>query len=283
MATPSVSSNRSKKRRVDSSWEAIFNDLEINGDIKPDVIHTFSTSFTPAEFLQASDRLKAIICTGAGIEGWAEKITGAIRSSQQGLPTPSTMKWLDVPRILTPQEVPPYTDVTASELFECTEAELKSFKILFNDADKAVGKHSEADASCRVFVVLLCLFQSSQTPLSIACQPTLRTHPDYLITVNNGNKKYVIIEVKKFDTTCDITLPYDATAQILREAHIMLTNRDVDISELVFILTNSIDWSFGTAKKVGDKIRVESTHHYNLHVNDQQLFQVYKLLKKILT
>ena len=33
---------------------------------------------------------------------------------------------------------------------------------------------------------------------------------------------------------------------------------------VAFLLTNSLDWSFGMAKKNRDKVKVESVTHYNI-------------------
>lgn len=84
--------------------------------------------------------------------------------------------------------------------------------------------------------------------------------------------------MKKTDISCNLLLHSDNVAQVLREAHIVLQNRET--TSLTFVLTNSIDWSFGVAKKYSNKIEVESTAHYNTSITDN-LEKVYKYFQHI--
>ncbi len=77
-----------------------------------------------------------------------------------------------------------------------------------------------------------------------------------------------------------MNIPCNEVAQVLREAQIAI--QDKNINEVTFILTNSIDWSFGLAEKEGEKIRIAWTTRINIK-GDADLVTVYKLFKKILT
>ena len=71
----------------------------------------------------------------------------------------------------------------------------------------------EADASCRVFVLLLCLFPNLPNKFTIECQPTIKDHPAYCINI--------IGQVKKPTIVCNLEVPSEGVAQVLREAQIM--------------------------------------------------------------
>ena len=73
----------------------------------------------------------------------------------------------------------------------------------------------------------------------------------------------------------------DEVAQVLRQAQIVI--EDMKLNDVTFLLTNSIDWSFGMAKKMGDKIEVAWTTHFNIAAHPEELVKVYQLFKKILT
>ncbi len=63
------------------------------------------------------------------------------------------------------------------------------------------------------------------------------------------------IEIKKSDIYTNLSLQTKATAQTLREAHILLMEKGMDT--VVFGLTNSIVWSFAKATKSGVQIKVD--------------------------
>ena len=74
-------------------------------------------------------------------------------------------------------------------------------------------------------------------------------------------------------------LPSDESAQMLREAHIMITNKK--IKELLFILTNSRDWSVGIAQEAGgNKIKVTTVKDFEVYANRESLCTVYEIIKK---
>ena len=95
---------------------------------------------------------------------------------------------------------------------------------------------------------------SSTDDLKIQLQPSLPYHPtvtDVLITSHNaGAIPLAFIEVKKTNLSTHLCLQTDATAQALREAHILMQGLSLE-AKLPFILTNSLEWSFGLAQKCG--------------------------------
>ena len=66
----------------------------------------------------------------------------------------------------------------------------------------------------------------------------------------------LIVEVKNAATATEIS-ETDATAQLLREVHILLTEAR-QVTDMAFILTNSKTWRIGRATREGSKIRLTS-------------------------
>ena len=63
------------------------------------------------------------------------------------------------------------------------------------------------------------------------------------------------IKVKKVDTYTNLSIKTSSTAQVLKEVHIFLSTI-ASLERLLFILTNSLVWSFGLPETVGNKIKV---------------------------
>ena len=106
----------------------------------------------------------------------------------------------------------------------------------------------------------------------------LKDHPtftDFLIKITDGKEKCIIVEVKNVLVACDLNIQCNEVAQVLRQAHIII--QDIKLNDITFVLTNSTDWSFGIAKKKGDKIEVAWTTHFNISADPQALVEVYEL------
>ena len=274
----STSMSTSKRRKLEATWSDIINTLTIDGDLKSTLPGEFIKFGSTADFLEQPEFVKQLICASAGIEGWHDNITEAIIKSQEG---PSNMKWDDVERILS-GSISCSPNGLNDNLPDVTKEEETHLKSQYTIADNVLTKISEADASCRVFTLLLALFRFLSHG-KIKCQPTINHHPtftDYLIKVSNGTK-CVIIEVKRFDIACSLRQTNDQVARVLREAHILLMEQK-HLSSLLFVLTNSTEWSFGVAERSGEKISVISSVHYHLDVPGVDLLTVYKILKKYL-
>ena len=83
----------------------------------------------------------------------------------------------------------------------------------------------------------------------VVCQPKVSSH-DYLIVFEACNNRS--------DLTCNLSLKSKEVAPILRQVQIWLNQNQEE--SVAFVLTNSLDWSFGMAKN-RDK---ESVSHYNI-------------------
>ena len=276
----SFSESSCKRRKLDLSWESIIAPINIPQDLKDTVIASFvSFSVSPHTFSSFHEGLKEALCVAAGVEGWSAVISEQILMSECGLPSPSRMTWEDVNKVLVGEIPKPTQEET---MVMINQEEIKAMKKRFDFSDTTIEKYSEADASARVLVLLLEVVQNIQeVKVSIKCQPTLSGHStfsDYLINVIHPNK-LMIIEVKKFSVTCNLSLPSNEVAQVLREVQILMGNHK-HRSSVTFVLTNSMDWSFGVAERSGEKVKVVSTCHYNTAVQD--ITSVYQHFKACL-
>ena len=280
----SVTSPPSKKQKVDYVWSDILGCIpEIEDNVKDDAIEKLTQICTPADFINYSEPLRETICEGAGLFGWADKLVSIIEL-KKGLPSPLNMTWDDVKYILVGEIARDMTIL--NDIVEPTDDEKKQLTSYYNLVDNLVAVNSEADSSFRlsiiIFIIFLNLPESKRNEYIVHCQPTIQGHPtfsDYLIEIVSGDK-FLLVKVKKIRITTSILVPTVETAQVLREAHIYLQEKRC--SNLPFILTNSIQWSFGIAKLVGDKIEVTSIADYNIHANPDSLFKIYSLIRKLI-
>ena len=94
------------------------------------------------------------------------------------------MKWDDVELILS-GSISPSPNGLNDNLPDVTKEEETHLRSLYAVANSTLTKISEADASCRVFTLLLALFCFLSHD-KIKCQPTIKNHPtftDYFITL----------------------------------------------------------------------------------------------------
>ena len=280
----SVSTPPSKKRKVDYVWSDIFDCIpEIEDDVKDDAIEKLTNACVPVDFIAYNESVREMICEGVGLFGWADHLVSIIEL-KKGLPSPSNMTWDNVKNILVGKIA---RDTTIfNDMVEPTDDEKKQLSSYYSLVDNLVATNSEADASFRISIIIFVIFlnfpESKRNEYAIHCQPTIQgipTFSDYLIENVNGDK-CLLVEVKKFRINTSILLPTVESAQVLREAHIYLQEKRC--SNLAFILTNSIRWSFGIAKLVGDKIEVTSIAEYDIHVNPDSLFKIYSLIRKLI-
>ena len=120
------------------------------------------------------------------------------------------------------------------------------------------GRRSEMEATARVLIVVLEAVNGFPR-VQVRLQPEIAQHSTctdfYFVVQDQDEKPILIMKVKRYDISTLIRQQQDATAQVLREVHIVLTE-DKSVSELPFILTNSHLWGFGVATREGSKIRV---------------------------
>ena len=142
-----------------------------------------------------------------------------------------------------------------------------------------ISKLSEADASQRVLEVLHSLFRNCKKEFLVLCQLSVKDHPTFtLIKITDGEGKCIIVEVIFF-VTCNLNYPTDEVAQVLRQAQIVI--EDTKLNDVIFVLTNSLDWSFGMVKKKEDKIEVAWTTYINISADQEELIlKVYQLFLK---
>ena len=75
------------------------------------------------------------------------------------------------------------------------------------------------------------------------------------------------LKLKKSEINCDLRLQTVSTAQALREAHILLNSSTTQCTQIPFVLTNALIWSFGLAKKSSSgssKIVIERRFHISI-------------------
>ena len=120
---------------------------------------------------------------------------------------------------------------------------------------KLVSNHSEMDATARVLMLVMEAAWDMDN-IAIQLQPSFVAHStftDFLIHIN----QFSFIELKRVEITTDLEMPTKQTAQALREAHIILLEKNAE--HVTFALTNFRSWSFGRAKKVGVQIQMDKT------------------------
>ena len=179
------------------------------------------------------------------------------------VPSPSAMKWSDVPAILhgnlpsrdTPILEPP--DVSSDRF---TDAILES---LIDILARKFRRLSEMEVVVRFFLMVL-IAVSDESDIRVELQPTVKDHAtftDFIIWIRKRVGHVRFIEVKRTAISVDLTTETDSTAQTLREAHVLLCNH-AEVKSLPFVLTNGVSWSFGiAAKHSASKIMLKSVHN----------------------
>ena len=152
---------------------------------------------------------------------------------------------------------------------------------------KYFSNRSEMEANLRVAMVVMGAVCCANPPeIVIELQPSLPDHTavtDFLIVSceRNENTPLAFIEVKKPEITTSLTMRSDASAQALREAHILLQNCKSE-KQLPFLLTNSILWSFGLAKKRGPH-HISLEDHFTLFVSMEHPDVTREKMKQLVT
>ena len=167
------------------------------------------------------------------------------------LPSPSNMAWSDVDRILVGSI--PQSDNSTVNIASCQKN--ATAVAMLKQVCKLVYNHSEMDATARVLMLVMEAAWDMDN-VTIKLQPSFEGHStftDFLIHIN----QFSFIEVKRVEITTDLEMPTKQTAQALREAHIILLEKNAE--HVTFALTNFRSWSFGRAKKVGVQIQMDKT------------------------
>ena len=268
----------SKRRKIELSWSEVIANTTIQDERKTIVAEVLSELVSPMEFsTMRSKRAQCTYCKEVEIEGWDEELCRIILQLYEGLPAPSNMKWSHVHLILDGNI--PTNNLLLNDLPVTTEELKTALLSKYDFLNHFVANRSEADACQRVVAVLYFIFeQVRDRDILMECQPTISHHTSFTDFLISGSKS-VLIEVKKSTIKTSLMLQSDESAQMLREAHVMITNNK--IKELLFILTNSRDWSIGIAQEAsGNKIKVTTVRDFEVYANQEQLCTVYEIIKK---
>ena len=163
------------------------------------------------------------------------------------------MTWDDVSRFLV-------GSIPRPELHQGVSTDRVTVSPVLTESLRVLNAHfshrTELEAMQRVIAFVMDA-ASSTDDLKIQLQPSLPYHPtvtDVLITSHNaGAIPLSFIEVKRTNLSTHLCLQTDETAQALREAHILMQGLPLE-AKLPFILTNSLEWSFGLAQKCGSPL-----------------------------
>ena len=235
-----------------------------------------------------------MICDSSGIYGWATAIIEHVRSmvsvpaittacyissvchcvwksictsfrsqSRRMLPTPSNMEWKDVERGVLEGVIPTIA------LFSVDKA--AALKNYTNESLKILNEHfrneTEMEAVIRVAVIVLDAVKG--TKLTVQLQPSVKHHTTFtdfyfIVTENEDDIPKAFIEVKDISVSVAMSQT-KPVAQALREAQIIISEiLPSSMNQLPFILTNSIAWSFGLAKRAGGG-KISIVEHFQLY------------------
>lgn len=160
---------------------------------------------------------------------------------------------------------------------------------LIKTYERCARKHTKMETTTLVILLVLEVLKRTKD-VELQLQPSIEDHQtltDFVFVVKRDSTPLLIIEVKNAATDCLLKPSEDATAQVLREAHILLT-QDSSHQKINFVLTNSMSWGFGEAVKVsGNMIRVTSIAHHLLPVpinfENEAVYNLLNYLEKLLT
>ena len=170
-----------------------------------------------------------------------------MHTQQGGLPSPSDMTWKDATKIFSSVDVTTNSDKILENLPSITPR-----KDILADVDMFFSKMTEMDATVRVvqFLLAVCkdIYDSTRQKVQIKCQPTFENHPiltGSLIYMTDGKPK-LIIEVKEVAIYTSLVIQTEEVTQMLRPREVHIVTEKT--STLLFLLTNSVIWSFGVAQ-----------------------------------
>ena len=179
------------------------------------------------------------------------------------------MTWNDAIKILHSSDIGDETELM-KELSQVENQDVIKVESVFREIDKMFANVTEMDASIRVVMVLVTVFQmipeERRKKLKIKCQPSVGGHSvftDFLIIISeqgdprNSEKLKLLIEVKKGAVNTSLFQTSSETAQVIREVHIALKQNGV-CEPFPFIITNAATWSFGLAERINTKVSIIS-------------------------
>ena len=136
---------------------------------------------------------------------------------------------------------------------------------------------TELEATVRVLSFVTSILPNLPAYIHVQLQPSVQNHPTVtdalIVRADDSNKQPLsFIEIKKLEVYTSLCVKGSATAQALREAHILCGSD----RPLPFVLTNSQVWSFGLVKKRGTKI--DLLEYFDVHIDERGQYGVELLL-----
>ena len=158
----------------------------------------------------------------------------------------------------------------------CCKSVTAETKALIRHLNSQVQNRTEMETMARVLILMLEVVNRIPS-VKIKMQPSEQGHSTftnfYLHVQTDDRVPLLIIEVKNAATAAEIS-DTDATAQILREVHILLTEVR-QVTDISFILTNSKTWRIGRSHQRGkqNKSYIELYPYYSItyHVSRERL------------
>ena len=143
-----------------------------------------------------------------------------------------------------------------------------------HSSSTVIGERERANLVVRLATYII-IYAWDIPNLRVKLQPSLFSHSVFtdVIFFFHGHEN----QIKKSDIYTNLSLQTKATAQTLREAHILLMEKGMDT--VVFGLTNSIVWSFAKATKYGVQLKVDQ--YVNLDV-EQDHEKILKMLEYVM-
>ena len=107
--------------------------------------------------------------------------------------------------------------------------------------------------------------------ITLCLQPSIPGHSvltDFLFLATDSatNWPLTFIEVKHFSDSAHVDIHSESAAQTFREAHFLLCESEWasrGLSEMGFVLSNSVLWSFTHAQRYGN--RIATTSHFTIY------------------
>ena len=259
-------SQATKKQRI-VTWADILCPLQI------DMPKNIECIISPNHFHNLPIENKKLTLELLGLEDQFAAINDEVARSlgMSTLPSPSNMQVSDITRIL-------YGSMSNNKLDRVRIEKVTSkenIQELMVKVNEIFLNTTEMDATIRV---AMCIIDAAwDIPnLRVKLQPSLFSHSVFtdVIFFFHGleNQLNGFIEIKKSDIYTNLSLQTKATAQTLREAHILLMEKGMDT--VVFGLTNSIVWSFAKATKYGVQIKVDQYVNLDVERDHEKIFKM---------
>ena len=242
-----------RKRAREITWEDILSNSDSHGRFP---------NLTPEQFLQLHEEERDAILSWFNLSEQKQYIflrLEEIMSTGQCLPSPSKMTWKDASSVLEN-----YPSLPKPIDLPCIPTEEGQANRALKEVQKIISYNfrnvTEMEVVVRVATIVA--FAVKDLEVKVQLEPSVDDRPgatDFLILVKDSKEKTPLcfIEAKRSTYFPDLSGESDVTAQILREAQILLNHYKVQL--LPCIVTNGKFWSIGVAERVDNsKIKLIS-------------------------